>query len=136
MRIMACSSSSRPPFRSADIFHSQRLDMRSPGGSSNGLIHFSRSAFFRAVRSTLKSSRTGSSAACPGVGTLGYAQYLPKERFLFTTEQLLDRMVMTLSVPFPLRTICGTHAPSEADGLPKRSCLVASLPVLKTICRR
>ncbi|EJU01924.1 ATP-dependent metallopeptidase Hfl [Dacryopinax primogenitus] len=31
-----------------------------------------------------------------GVGALGYAQYLPKERFLHTTEQLLDRMCMTL----------------------------------------
>ncbi|SHO79519.1 Mitochondrial inner membrane m-AAA protease component [Malassezia sympodialis ATCC 42132] len=31
-----------------------------------------------------------------GVGALGYAQYLPKERFLFSTEQLLDRMCMTL----------------------------------------
>lgn len=27
---------------------------------------------------------------------LGYAQYLPKEQFLYTTEQLLDRMCMTL----------------------------------------
>lgn len=31
-----------------------------------------------------------------GVGALGYAQYLPKERFLFSTQQLLDRMCMTL----------------------------------------
>ncbi|KAL8292263.1 hypothetical protein RQP46_001729 [Phenoliferia psychrophenolica] len=31
-----------------------------------------------------------------GVGALGYAQYLPKERFLYTTEQLSDRMCMTL----------------------------------------
>ncbi|PWZ00971.1 putative AFG3-protease of the SEC18/CDC48/PAS1 family of ATPase [Testicularia cyperi] len=31
-----------------------------------------------------------------GVGALGYAQYLPKERYLFSTEQLLDRMCMTL----------------------------------------
>jgi AFG3 family protein len=31
-----------------------------------------------------------------GVGALGYAQYLPKERFLFSTEQLMDRMCMTL----------------------------------------
>lgn len=30
-----------------------------------------------------------------GVG-LGYAQYLPKERFLFSTEMLFDRMCMTL----------------------------------------
>jgi len=31
----------------------------------------------------------------PGKG-LGYAQYLPKEQFLYTTEQLFDRMCMTL----------------------------------------
>ncbi|WVO14111.1 hypothetical protein L204_101739 [Cryptococcus depauperatus] len=31
-----------------------------------------------------------------GVGALGYAQYLPKERFLFSTQQLMDRMCMTL----------------------------------------
>ncbi|ORY90315.1 peptidase family M41-domain-containing protein [Leucosporidium creatinivorum] len=31
-----------------------------------------------------------------GVGALGYAQYLPKERYLYTTEQLSDRMCMTL----------------------------------------
>ncbi|KAG0142401.1 hypothetical protein CROQUDRAFT_82170 [Cronartium quercuum f. sp. fusiforme G11] len=30
-----------------------------------------------------------------GVGALGYASYLPEERFLFTTEQLIDRMCMT-----------------------------------------
>ncbi|HVD97638.1 MAG TPA: ATP-dependent zinc metalloprotease FtsH [Cytophagaceae bacterium] len=31
-----------------------------------------------------------------GVAALGYAQYLPKEQFLYTTEQLLDEMCMTL----------------------------------------
>ena len=31
-----------------------------------------------------------------GVGTLGYAQYLPKEEYITRTEQLLDRMCMTL----------------------------------------
>ncbi len=31
-----------------------------------------------------------------GIGTLGYAQYLPKEQYLVTTEQLQDRMCMTL----------------------------------------
>lgn len=31
-----------------------------------------------------------------GVAALGYAQYLPKEQFLYTTEQLLDSMCMTL----------------------------------------
>lgn len=30
------------------------------------------------------------------MGALGYAQYLPKERYLYTTEQLSDRMCMTL----------------------------------------
>jgi cell division protease FtsH len=32
-----------------------------------------------------------------GVAALGYAQYLPKEQFLITTEQMLDDMCMTLS---------------------------------------
>ncbi|WMJ75442.1 ATP-dependent zinc metalloprotease FtsH [Cytophagaceae bacterium ABcell3] len=31
-----------------------------------------------------------------GVAALGYAQYLPKEQFLYTTEQLLDEMCMSL----------------------------------------
>src|SRR5690606_25690546 len=30
-----------------------------------------------------------------GIGTLGYAQYLPKEEYITGTEQLLDRMCMT-----------------------------------------
>jgi cell division protease FtsH len=31
-----------------------------------------------------------------GIGTLGYAQYLPKEEYITRTEALLDRMAMTL----------------------------------------
>jgi cell division protease FtsH len=31
-----------------------------------------------------------------GVAALGYAQYLPREQFLYTTEQLFDEMCMTL----------------------------------------
>lgn len=31
-----------------------------------------------------------------GVGTLGYAQYLPKEQYITTTDQMQDRMCMTL----------------------------------------
>ncbi|MCG8453241.1 MAG: hypothetical protein MI717_08680, partial [Spirochaetales bacterium] len=31
-----------------------------------------------------------------GVAALGYAQYLPKEQFLYQTEQLLDEMCMAL----------------------------------------
>ncbi|MEO7175811.1 MAG: ATP-dependent zinc metalloprotease FtsH [Saprospiraceae bacterium] len=30
-----------------------------------------------------------------GIGTLGYAQYLPKDEYIVRTEQLLDRMCMT-----------------------------------------
>lgn len=30
-----------------------------------------------------------------GIGTLGYAQYLPREEYITSTEQLLDRMCMT-----------------------------------------
>lgn len=32
-----------------------------------------------------------------GVAALGYAQYLPKEQFLYQTEQLMDEMSMTLA---------------------------------------
>ncbi|WP_442794469.1 ATP-dependent zinc metalloprotease FtsH [Pelobium manganitolerans] len=31
-----------------------------------------------------------------GIAALGYAQYLPKEQFLYTTEQLIDGMCMTM----------------------------------------
>ncbi|MBI3235768.1 MAG: hypothetical protein HYZ42_17315 [Bacteroidetes bacterium] len=31
-----------------------------------------------------------------GVAALGYAQYLPKEQYLYTTEQLMDTVCMTL----------------------------------------
>ncbi|MDW7695184.1 ATP-dependent zinc metalloprotease FtsH [Flammeovirgaceae bacterium SG7u.111] len=31
-----------------------------------------------------------------GIAALGYAQYLPKEQFLYTTEQMFDEMCMTL----------------------------------------
>ncbi|CAG8503276.1 3942_t:CDS:1 [Acaulospora morrowiae] len=31
-----------------------------------------------------------------GIGALGYAQYLPKDQYLYSTAQLLDRMCMTL----------------------------------------
>ncbi len=31
-----------------------------------------------------------------GVAALGYAQYLPREQFLYTYEQLFDEMCMTL----------------------------------------
>jgi len=31
-----------------------------------------------------------------GIAALGYAQYLPKEQFLYTTEQLIDEMCMAL----------------------------------------
>ncbi len=31
-----------------------------------------------------------------GIAALGYAQYIPKEQYLYTTEQLIDEMCMTL----------------------------------------
>ncbi|KAG0007983.1 AAA ATPase afg3 [Entomortierella chlamydospora] len=31
-----------------------------------------------------------------GIGALGYAQYLPKDQYLYSTKQLMDRMCMTL----------------------------------------
>jgi AFG3 family protein len=31
-----------------------------------------------------------------GIAALGYAQYLPKEQFLYNTDQLIDQICMTL----------------------------------------
>lgn len=31
-----------------------------------------------------------------GIGTLGYAQYLPKEEYITRTEAMLDRICMTM----------------------------------------
>ncbi len=53
-----------------------------------------------------------------GVGTLGYAQYLPKEEYITRTEALLDRMCMTFGGRAAEKIIFGkisTGAQSDLD---------------------
>ena len=54
-----------------------------------------------------------------GVGALGYAQYLPKERYLFSTEQLLDRMCMTLGGRVSEEIFFGSITTGAQDDLSK-----------------
>lgn len=54
-----------------------------------------------------------------GVGALGYAQYLPKERFLFSTQQLLDRMCMTLGGRVAEEVFFGRITTGAQDDLQK-----------------
>jgi cell division protease FtsH len=57
-----------------------------------------------------------------GIGTLGYAQYLPKEQYITTTEQLLDRMCMTLGGRAAEKNTFGaisTGAQSDLDQVTK-----------------
>jgi len=57
-----------------------------------------------------------------GIGTLGYAQYLPKEQYITTTEQMLDRMCMTLGGRAAEANIFGaisTGAQSDLDQITK-----------------
>ncbi len=54
-----------------------------------------------------------------GVGALGYAQYLPKERFLFSTEQLMDRMSMTLGGRVSEEIFFGSITTGAQDDLQK-----------------
>ncbi|RSH93869.1 AAA ATPase afg3 [Saitozyma podzolica] len=54
-----------------------------------------------------------------GVGALGYAQYLPKERFLFSTEQLMDRMSMTLGGRVAEEVFFGIITTGAQDDLQK-----------------
>ncbi|ORX33815.1 peptidase family M41-domain-containing protein [Kockovaella imperatae] len=54
-----------------------------------------------------------------GAGALGYAQYLPKERFLFSTEQLLDRMCMTLGGRVAEEIFFGVITTGAQDDLQK-----------------
>jgi len=54
-----------------------------------------------------------------GVGALGYAQYLPKERFLFSTEQLTDRMCMTLGGRVSEEIFFGSITTGAQDDLQK-----------------
>lgn len=57
-----------------------------------------------------------------GIGTLGYAQYLPKEEYITRTEQLEDRMCMTLGGRAAENVIFGkisTGAQSDLDQVTK-----------------
>ena len=57
-----------------------------------------------------------------GIGTLGYAQYLPKEEHITRTEQLLDRMCMTFGGRAAELNIFGkisTGAQSDLDQVTK-----------------
>jgi AFG3 family protein len=53
-----------------------------------------------------------------GIGTLGYAQYLPKDEYITRTEALLDRMCMTMGGRAAEKIIFGkisTGAQSDLD---------------------
>ena len=57
-----------------------------------------------------------------GIGTLGYAQYLPKEEYITRTEALLDRMCMTFGGRAAEENIFGkisTGAQSDLDQVTK-----------------
>lgn len=57
-----------------------------------------------------------------GIGTLGYAQYLPKEEYITRTEQLLDRMCMTFGGRAAEEIVFGkisTGAQSDLDQVTK-----------------
>jgi len=57
-----------------------------------------------------------------GIGTLGYAQYLPKEEYITRTEQLLDRICMTFGGRAAEEIIFGkisTGAQSDLDQVTK-----------------
>jgi AFG3 family protein len=57
-----------------------------------------------------------------GVGTLGYAQYLPKEEYITRTEQLLDKMCMTMGGRAAERIVfdkISTGAQSDLDQVTK-----------------
>ena len=57
-----------------------------------------------------------------GIGTLGYAQYLPKEEYITRTEQLLDRICMTFGGRAAEKIVFGkisTGAQSDLDQVTK-----------------
>lgn len=54
-----------------------------------------------------------------GVAALGYAQYLPKDQYLFTTEQLFDRMCMTLGGRAAEQVFFNKISTGAADDLQK-----------------
>src|ERR1700712_2953860 len=52
-----------------------------------------------------------------GVSALGYAQYLPKEQFLYNTEQLTDEMCMTLGGRPPEDIVFGKNSTGAQNDL-------------------
>ncbi|OMH84840.1 AFG3-like protein 2 [Zancudomyces culisetae] len=54
-----------------------------------------------------------------GIGALGYAQYLPKDQYLYSTEQLMDRMCMTLGGRASEELFFGVVTTGAADDLQK-----------------
>lgn len=65
-----------------------------------------------------------------GVGTLGYAQYLPKEEYIVRTEQLLDRMCMTFGGRAAEKVVFGkisTGAQSDLDQVTKMAYSMVSV---------
>ena len=65
-----------------------------------------------------------------GIGTLGYAQYLPKEEYITRTEQLLDRMCMTFGGRAAENIIFGkisTGAQNDLDQVTKMAYSMVSV---------
>lgn len=65
-----------------------------------------------------------------GIGTLGYAQYLPKEEHIVRTEQLLDRMCMTFGGRAAEDIIFGkisTGAQNDLDQITKMAYSIISI---------
>ncbi len=65
-----------------------------------------------------------------GIGTLGYAQYLPKEEYITRTEQLLDRMCMTFGGRAAERIVfdkISTGAQSDLDQVTKMAYSMISI---------
>ncbi|ORX98636.1 ATP-dependent metallopeptidase Hfl [Basidiobolus meristosporus CBS 931.73] len=54
-----------------------------------------------------------------GVGALGYAQYLPKDQYLYSVDQLLDRMCMTLGGRVSEQIFFNTITTGAQDDLQK-----------------
>ncbi len=65
-----------------------------------------------------------------GIGTLGYAQYLPKEEYITRTEQLLDRMCMTFGGRAAEKIVFGkisTGAQNDLDQVTKMAYSMVSI---------
>ncbi|OZJ02631.1 hypothetical protein BZG36_03840 [Bifiguratus adelaidae] len=54
-----------------------------------------------------------------GIGALGYAQYLPKDQYLYSTQQFLDRMCMTLGGRVSEQIFFNTITTGAQDDLQK-----------------